>query len=337
MKKILLAVLAVIVLAILGVAIWLYSLESHYNVTRSIVINKSVDKVFPLVNNFKTWTEWSPWLCMEPDAKVDVTGSGSDIGDTYSWEGELVGIGTIEHLQLERNKLINQEIRFKTPMESKSDVYWIFESLNDSTSKVTWGMKGEMPFFARFMTKMMEPLIGMDYERGLKMIKGLAEKGYVASKVEIIGVVDIPEIAYLGKAQRTTFEDLGPLMQKAMYDVWQEVEKNNLKSTKGITLYTQFDIFNPELEFVAGGVLDEKIVASEGFISSTIDAGKAVKVVFTGDYEYIGNAWSAGMSYMQGQKIMQSQDYAGYELYITNPMDEPDSRKWISEIYIPVK
>jgi len=46
-------------------------------------------------------------------------------------------------------------------------------------TKVTWTMNGCVPIFLFFMIGMMKAWIGMDYERGLMMLKELAEKGKV--------------------------------------------------------------------------------------------------------------------------------------------------------------
>ena len=69
------------------------------------------------MSDFGTWTSWSPWLCAEPDAKVTVTQDSSSVGSIYAWEGEVVGIGEIEHRHLEPGRLIEEEIRFVKTVE----------------------------------------------------------------------------------------------------------------------------------------------------------------------------------------------------------------------------
>lgn len=45
-------------------------------------------------------------------------------------------------------------------------------------------MDGKLPYFMFFMVKMMKNWIGMDYERGLAMLKEFIETGEVISRVE---------------------------------------------------------------------------------------------------------------------------------------------------------
>ena len=56
---------------------------------------------------------------MEPEAKVEVSGDGKSVGDIYSWSGELVGSGELEHLAIEVPKSTDMEIRFKEPWASE--------------------------------------------------------------------------------------------------------------------------------------------------------------------------------------------------------------------------
>lgn len=337
MKKFILSVLVIVIVAVVSAVIWLSALDGNYNVKRSITVNKSNGDVFNLVQDFNKWAMWSPWLCMEPDAVVGITGSGMTVNDTYSWKGELVGEGTITHMNIEPQKMIEQDIVFKMPMESKSFVYWEFSDVNDSTTIVTWGMKGEMPFILRFMTKMMEPMIGMDYERGLKMIKELAEKGYVASRVEIVGVVDASEMPYLGEKVACTMDEVSETMHATFSNLKDYAQKESLNYDKAASIYHKFDFLKEDCEYTAALLLSDTLSVSAPYYSNVIPAVKALKIRFVGDYEHLGNAWAAGMSYIQMHKLKENKEVAPYEVYINNPKEESDPRKWITEVYMPIK
>ncbi|GAF05141.1 SRPBCC family protein [Saccharicrinis fermentans] len=337
MKKLLITVLVVTIVALGSAAIWLSSLESTYDVQRSIIVNTSQDKVFPLVQDFNQWTAWSPWLSMEPDAKVEITGSGKSINDTYSWIGELVGEGSISHTKIEQGLAIEQEILFKAPMESRSSVYWQFNTINDSTTNITWGMKGEMPFYLRFMTQMMDTWIGMDYERGLKMIKELAEKGYVASKVEIVGIVDAPAIHYMGEKVACTMDDVESNMKSSFTKLNHYIMNHSMDHERALSVYHVFDYIKGKVEYSAAIPIKEGFEAEAPFYTGDIAASKALKIKFTGDYQHIGNAWAAGMTYTRTHKIKENKDIPPYEIYLNKPQDEPDPRKWVTEVYMPIK
>jgi len=43
------------------------------------------------------------------------------------------------------------------------------------------------------------------------------------------------------------------------------------------------------------------------------------------------------MSYARANKLSESSKIPSYEAYITNPQEEPDSRKWVTEVYMMIK
>ncbi len=337
MKKFLITILVVFCVAVIAVIIWLSTLDGKYDVQRSVTINQPASEVFPLVQDFNQWTTWSPWLCMEPEAEVKISGNGTEENDTYSWSGELVGSGTISHLKIVPDKSIDQEIIFKEPMASTSTVYWEFSDVNDSTVSVTWGMKGEMPFYLRFMAKMMDTYIGMDYDRGLKMLKDYAEKGYVPSRVEIVGVVDAPEIKYVGEKVSCSIQEVGDKMKNSFNHLNEAITGKNVSFEYALCIYHEFDFVSGHCEYTAALPIKDSVDLGSGFNVGVMPVSRALKIKFTGDYEHLGNAWSAGMSYMRTNKLEESKDAPPYEVYITDPMKETDPRNWITEIYMPVK
>ena len=52
--------------------------------------------------------------------------------------------------------------------------YWRFTE-TDGATKVVWGMKGQMPFFMRFMTLFFDAMAGKDFEEGLRRLKERCE------------------------------------------------------------------------------------------------------------------------------------------------------------------
>lgn len=168
-----------------------------FHVQRSTIINDTPANVFAKVADFGTWTKWSPWLCAEPDAEVHVSEDSSSVGSVYSWKGEVVGEGEIEHRKLEPGKLIDEEIRFVKPFKSKSDVSFDSEAVDGGT-KITWHMKGSMPWFLFWMIPQMEVFIGMDYERGLKMLKESIETGTILSTVNVRGIESVGPLRMAG-------------------------------------------------------------------------------------------------------------------------------------------
>ena len=337
MKKIMWIVLVVIVAILLGGIIWLLTIDGSYHVKKSAIIKATPEEVYQTVSDFNTWTEWSPWLCVEPTADVTISEDGKKQGSVYAWVGKMIGSGEIEHKQLDASAFIDQEIRFLKPFKSKSNVYWHFEPSGEGT-KITWGMQGKMPFFFKFMARQMEPWIGMDYERGLKMLKDHMEKGAIASHIDIEGVVEFTETHYVGIKVTCPMDEVGPSMKKSFTALSEFCSNEAITYDKALSVYHKFDFTDPECTYSSAvPVAADFTVSNDQFYKGVIPSLRAVKVVFTGDYEHLGNGWSAAYSYLRYKKLKQNKSIDPLEVYVTDPQEEPDPAKWITEIYLPIK
>jgi hypothetical protein len=79
-------------------------------------------------------------------------------------------------------------------------------------------MDGRLPWFMFFMKGMMQTFIGMDYERGLRMVREYIETGTVLSKTEIIGTTAMEGREVMGVRASAPTDDVGPVMRNA-FDV----------------------------------------------------------------------------------------------------------------------
>lgn len=309
----------------------------RYEVQRSIVINAIPERVFETVADFGTWTTWSPWLCAEPDAQVTVTDDPNSIGSVYSWQGDLVGVGEIEHQYFEPGSLIEEELRFFKPFRSKAKVSFQFEPADEGT-RVTWTMQGSMPWFLFFMTSMMKSLIGMDYDRGLKMLKEFIETGEVLSTTTIVGVEPVGPLQMAGVRRSCTLAEIGPAMTSAFEEVKEKFCQLGLPDDGGgaISVYLNVDMKNQEFDFISGFLLPESFDGSLGGLTRwSTPQVNAFRVDHTGRYDHVGNAWTAAhqVARCRKHKIRKS---GTFEIYRNDP-DQTASADLKTEVYLPLK
>jgi effector-binding domain-containing protein len=337
MKKALIIILVTIgLIAAIGVG-YLASLEGKYKVSRSIDINATPQQVADVVADFNTWPSWSPWLCLEPTAEVKISGKGNQIGSIMSWKGDMIGAGEMEHLTIDSAASITQEIRFIEPFKSKSNIAFSFSPQAKGVT-VTWEMTGEMPFLFRFLTKQMVPLIGNDYDRGLKMLKEYIEKGSVASSVKIKGQEQFNGLTYIGKSEICETAMVGEKMKQTFYEVSNWLVASSTFPEEGISIYKQFDLSSTMCDYTSGYKLSDtaKNFPYPGAKVDSIPAGKVVKVIFHGDYQHLGNAWSAAYMYLQHNSIEADPKRYPFEIYLNDPAFFPNPADWVTEVYIPV-
>jgi effector-binding domain-containing protein len=303
------------------------------SVSKSITIDETAGNIFSKLNDFNHWTAWSPWLIMEPEASVTV----SDDAKYYHWEGERVGEGEMKIISEKENEKVDYDLTFLKPWKSHAKVTFILESAGDST-KVTWTMDSSLPWFMFWMKASMEGFIGMDFERGLNMLKDYIEKGSVPSKLEYIGEFDFEGTTFVGLKSTCPFADIGPTMQED-FGKLGEYAMSNHENTTGMMFsqYHDWDIKNQTTTYsVAFGVKEVPSDLPDGFYIGEIPQTKMYRTRHTGPYNHLGNAWSAMMNLGRSKVFKQNKKIDPIEIYVSDPQEIPEN-ELVTDICFPVK
>ncbi|MEO2046642.1 MAG: GyrI-like domain-containing protein [Pirellulales bacterium] len=308
----------------------------RYHVHRSIQINSTPEKVFAAVADYGTWTTWSPWLCAEPSAQVEVSKNPSSVGSTYSWKGDLVGEGELEHRQLHPNRLIEDEIHFVKPFKSQSQVSFEIEPAGEGTN-ITWHMHGSLPWFLFWMRSQMAIFIGMDYERGLQMLKECMETGQILSTTKIRGIESVGPLQVVGVRSTCTMDDVGPSMETTFKEAMRLLPEHNLAiDGEMISVYHNTNLKSKTFDYTGGFVVPTSSAPLPDELSSwQLPATRALYVEHNGSYDNLGNAWSAAYQFARYKKLKQTSS-GTYEIYKNDPQNtEPADLQ--TEIFLPLK
>ena len=147
---------------------WFISPE--YKVERSIEINVPNYIIYDQVSNLHNWPNWAVWWKQDTTISNEFSGENSGKGATIKWNGQEVGVGGLEIIESNLSGM-------KTSLDlggMTASGEWKFEPVENST-KVTWGIKGKMPFFMRFFTLFFNKMAGPDFEKGLAGLKEVCE------------------------------------------------------------------------------------------------------------------------------------------------------------------
>ena len=314
-----------------------------FHVDRTIEIAASTETVFDIVSDFSTWTKWSPWLCIDREAKVTVSDDPRSVGSLYQWAGELVGQGEVEQLRLERPASIKEEIRFLKPFKSRSDVEFQLESVGGNT-KITWIMDGRLPWFMFWMKSSMMLFIGMDYERGLKMLKEFVETGAVLSKTDVVGVEMFKAINVIGLRDSSPVDQIGPAMERIFAESMAKLSQSGTpmdassdasSGAEMVSVYHPCDLKERRFDFTSGLALPSETSVPPGLASCQVPEGKSLHIRHTGSYENLGNAWSGAYQYARYKKLKVLKQDA-VEIYRNDPKTTSKD-ELITDIYLPLK
>lgn len=302
-------------------------------INRSKLINAPAEKIFSVLSDFNHWSAWSPWLIMEPECKVTVR----DDAKYYEWDGKRIGSGNMTIINERENEQIDYDLAFLKPWKSKSKVSFHLKPVGDQT-EVAWSMDSSLPFFMFWMKKMMEAFVGMDYDRGLNMLKEYLENGEISSKLEFKGTSNFPGTQYIGIKTTCSFDEIGEKMMADFGRIEEFMKENqNIATGQAFSIYHDWNMVKKQATYT--GCVSVKSVPSDlpsGMISGEIPATSIYTMRHIGEYHHLGNAWSTLYAMHRGKEFKPNKKIHPFEHYISNPQ-ETDPKDIITDIHFAVK
>lgn len=329
-----------ILIAIMGSAIYFGAKEGNYNLSETKTIKAPIELVFNTINDYKTWEHWGPWKEQDPSINFSYPEKTSGIGGHYSWNGDFSG--SMETTHLVKNESINQNLTLVTPGEERySKVYWTFKPTKDGETTITWGMRGEHSV----MDKAYYALSKIDFTGDIKKmhLKGLEGiETYIHNEMNKYSISEsiITEYGggfYLYKTSSASSNNISAIMEQNYKEIMHFTTQNNIspsgmpftiyieKTTNGVVMSNAI----PVREKVA-------ITGDTNILSGYLPTTKAIKTSLKGNYTYLDKAWEKAIKYIAQYEIEPSATKP-FELYIDDPGNHPNPADWVTDIYIPIK
>ena len=170
--------LIAVVLAIAGVLGFAATRPGFFTVQRTASIKAPPEKIFPMINDFRNWTAWSPYEHKDPAMKRTYGIATTGRGAIYEWAGDKnVGSGRITITDASPPSKVMIDLDMIKPFAASNKVEFTLVPNGDSTA-VTWEMEGGVPYFAKIIHVFfdMDQMVGKDFEAGLANLKAGAEK-----------------------------------------------------------------------------------------------------------------------------------------------------------------
>lgn len=285
-------------------------------VSKSIDINASKDKIKSVLTDFSQWRPWSPWMVVEPEAKMEIAPNGK----SYSWTGKRVGAGEMKLLEVNEDK-ISYDLMFLKPWKSHAAPNFVLKEGNGKTN-LTWNMDSSLPFYMFFMKNMMETMIGMDYERGLKLLKEYIENGKVKAELSFIDQEEFAGTKFVGIRKTVPMSKMGEEMQKDIDNLAMQLSDSNLTNDLVFTQYHKFKLVKGIVEYTTGiGVTDYPKNIPDNFVKGQLPAKTLRTVRLKGSYDHLGNAWSAVQTMMREKGVKVDRKFHPLEFYRNNPTE----------------
>jgi effector-binding domain-containing protein len=323
--KIIGIILLVIVAFILIVPLFL---SDNVIVTQSKLMKAQVATIFHQVNTLKNWDKWSPFDDKQGMA-VTYDSVESGVGARMSWTGKENGSLTI--LESTPYKSILTDIDYG--QDGTTNGIWQFDKTPEGVM-VTWAVKLTglsypiEKLFGLAMEGMMKPMLA----KGLNDLKTLTEAIPAPPEISIVELKAQPSLVIYDSA---TIDGIGNLLSKNYSALMTYIMKKRIPvAGKPYAIYHNWD---PEGMIRISAGIPIKGITTRGKKSIhyyELPAGKAVFAKHFGGYNTSNTHWAID-NYLKDYDL-KTKDYI-WEVYITDPSAEPDSAKWETDIYYPLK
>lgn len=328
-KKILVVIAGLIVLLLLVG----FVLPAKLEVSKSVAINAPANAVFEEINDLERWEKWQYWNTLDPEMKITYGDKKVGSGASYTWDGPVLEQGSMLITESIPNKSVALSMEFGG---NPASGFYSLEPEGENT-KLSFNFTADqgMNPIGRWINIFMKGEIEKSFDYAGEKIKGIAE-AKPKFTYEITEEI-VPAMSYVGLMHTMSPQD--PLAISAqMAKMYGELETMLKKAKVAVTgypfaLYPAFSEESMDMICAMPVAADAKLPAK--YKVETTPGGNAIKGVYTGDYNNMMAIHMELDQYLQQKGL--TMNGAPMEVYVTDPMLEKDTAKWITEVYYPVK
>ena len=324
---------SILILGLLVIIIGLF-LPSKVHLERSIMVNNTPDVPYDLINDLTKFNDWSPWYEIDTNATCTNSELKTGAGACIIWNSNNteLGNGKLTITESKPNELIVTKLEVEGWDPSSASYFFTKEN---KTTKIIWTMDSDMGYniIGRWFGLFMDDLIGKDYEKGLASIKKICEEKPVQEKIAgyDVNFLTIPSQNYIYttnsevKANEIGLKIGASLMKLDAYT------KNNQILVSG----PPFTIWYSPTNFIIGMPVSGEISPKDKNIKfGQLKDCNAYVVSYYGSYSNTQTVYENMSTFI----LAKGKHPAGppRELYLSDPILEKDTTKWLTEIVFPV-
>jgi len=342
LKRLVVLLVVLIALAI-GVA---FVLPATAHVERSTTIARPPSMVFAVLDSYRRFNDWSPWVGKDLHAHYTISGPVAGVGAKESWVGDprTVGSGSQEIIESKANESVTTALDFGDMGKATARFLLLADGKG---TRVTWTLDTQAPLAldghllwnatGRYVGLFMDKMVGSDYESGLAKLKALVE---TFPDVDISGVsgeavtVAPRPIYFVSASSGPGAESAKAVLTEAYAKLGKYLGDNGLTMQGApLTITTSYD--KSGWKFDAAIPVDRNNAATRDDIQSGATyGGTAVQFIHVGPYDKLGDtitkaeAWLAVQGYKVTDRLIEE--------YISDPGKTP-AEQLQTRVTIPVQ
>lgn len=335
--RILKYIFLLILLAFIGVTVYVATQKGDFEVSKSMVIHSPKSIVFDYVNDYKNWETFGSWMNKNHGITFNYPAKTMGGGANFSWEKDDDS-GNIKTYYVKENDSLVQRGNFNG---TTAAIHWKFKDTIGGT-KITLYSKGKMDLFTKINTFFSGGISGIlsdTFEKSLRNLDKTLDYEMKTYAIKVNGIVQRNSGFCLKQTVSCRIKGLSKNIKIIMPRMVHFFKKNKLAMTgKPFVLYERYDVANDIVTFSVCVPTSKQIFVATG---SDISSGEIIpftclKTTLTGDYSHTQEAWAKAKKYIADNGFKEN--FAGKysEVYIKTIDDIKQPSKWVTEIHIPV-
>lgn len=324
-----------ILLALIGVSVYVATQRGDYDVSRSQFIKAPRTVVYQFLSDLSNWEDWPQW---ENGTRIQLGETTTGVGSQLTWtSGE--NSGELKTLFLKENDSLAHE--FNTAGIPGLGSWKLKDSAGGTV--VTWRVKGKLAFSPKVSATLRggpNHVMGNLFSGSLsKLEKALVYESNTYN-IKIDGQFIKPGAIYVGQTIVSTFENQHKNIRVMSRKLDYFFSKNKIAPAgKPFVRYHYFDEKLKRTKFTVCYPVKDTILTSPGSDISFGSFGeyRAVRTTLTGDYTHLKEAWDKTFAYIEEKGFRYSDAGQYLEVFKVSRADEKRPSKWVTEIYVPIQ
>ncbi|GIV32555.1 MAG: hypothetical protein KatS3mg031_0090 [Chitinophagales bacterium] len=305
-----------------------FFLPAETHTEKSLVMKAPADIIFQQIDSLKNWRGWAFWLSADPQTGFILDTPQAGTGSHLIWKNKT-GTGVISITESQPFKSITFEVLFDSAGTGTG--YFKLEPIGENT-RVTHGFISHWNFTQRVAGPLFNQVTGKILEGNLSRLSRLSYHQYAMA----LGIAFIDSEKKWAAVIRDTIsrDELYPRLQMIFQNIRLRLQQADIPvQDTPLAIFHKTDSVLNYADVEAGLFLTDSVSLPEGLRLIKV-GGKALKGVHTGSYRNMPSTYKRLFENLHISRVRISGPPR--EVYLLAPPAEPDSTRWVTEIYIPI-
>lgn len=302
-----------------------------YSYKDEIKITGPYKMAYVIINDMKDWSKWHSWKSQSPDVKIKMGGRELNVGANFTMEDSPFGDGYAELLEAFQDSLVTAKIKgTKIPNELRLNWQIIKEGTKFGHVNFNARIVGKIPFIQRGWYYGLQNKLDKLFQNDLQGMKNYIENAVKGD----FGVEKVPykKQHFFGKLDIVSNAKIPKFYARYYPQIYKMLDSMNIDvAGPPVGLIYSWEASTGLVALMAALPVNEKIPHITGWSSMEVDNTECLLLKNFGNYNTLRNA-HAKMNY-----VMDNSPYTLMapiiEEYVTSPSQEPDTSKWLTNVY----